>query len=208
MSRRMIERRQRTIDEIVQIAIDVMSLSGAAGLSMGEIAKRMGMQTPSLYGYFASKAALCDEVFARGWRDLADTMRPHYLAPAAPAAIHKTMVAGMAAFVGWALEHRAAAELMFWRPIAGWEPTAEAFASAVEHNALLTTWLLRMQSARLLRDDIDADELANVLIVISAGVITQQLANEPGVSVGQGRFSSHIDVLVQTYLSRYGARHD
>lgn len=205
---RIAKKRQQTIDEIVHLASEVMAEAGAAALSLGEIAKRMGMRTPSLYGYFASKSALCDEIYARGWGDLADTMEPHYRVPGPTATAAETLSAGMHAFVGWALEHRAPAELMFWRPIAGWHPSREAYAAAVDLNSQLASWLSHMQDAGLLRDDIAIDELSSVLIVISTGIITQQLANQPGVDVNSGEFSSRIDVLVDTYLSRYGVRHD
>ena len=68
MRSRVFDRRQRTTDEVLATALAVMNDAGASGLSLGEVAKRMGMRTPSLYGYFPSKAAVCDELFARGWQ--------------------------------------------------------------------------------------------------------------------------------------------
>src|SRR3954451_20455862 len=69
-----IDRRQRrrleTIEEIVDVAVEVMTEHGVGGLSLGEVARRMGMRTPSLYVYFASKNAVYDAVFARGWRSV------------------------------------------------------------------------------------------------------------------------------------------
>src|SRR5688572_14993300 len=59
-------RRQETIDEIVQIAEDVMDERGVNGLSLSEIARRLGVQPPALYKYFESLAALYDELFRRG----------------------------------------------------------------------------------------------------------------------------------------------
>ena len=63
-------RHRETLDEVVGHALTVMAESGAAGLSLGEVARRMGIRTPSLYVYFSSKAELYDEVFARGWRSM------------------------------------------------------------------------------------------------------------------------------------------
>ena len=208
MSDRIAERRRRTTDEIVTVAVEVMSESGAAGLSLGEVAKRMGMRTPSLYGYFDSKSALCDEVFRRGWVELTETMRPEYdRKPASsPAGLHRQMTATMRTFVGWALEHRATAELMFWRPVAGWEPGPEAYAAAVELMTLLHASIERMQDAGALRRDVRVDELVDVLVVLSAGVITQQLANEPGVDVASGRFAKRIGALTRSFLAQYGAQ--
>ncbi len=207
MTDRIAERRRRTIDEIVTVAVEVMSESGAAGLSLGEVAKRMGMRTPSLYGYFDSKAALCDELFRRGWADLTATMRPEYeRRPAtSSSALHRQMTSTLRVFVGWALDHRATAELMFWRPVAGWEPSPGAYAPAVELMAALSASVAAMQEAGALRAEVKIDELVDVLVIQSAGVITQQLANEPGASVRSGRFAKRIGALVATFLAEYGA---
>ena len=188
------------------MAVEVMSESGAAGLSLGEVAKRMGMRTPSLYGYFDSKSALCDEIFRRGWAELTEVMRPEYdrVPASSPAGLHRQMTATMRTFVGWALGHRATAELMFWRPVAGWEPAPEAYAAAVDLMTLLHASIERMQEAGALRRDVHVDELVDVLVVLSTGVITQQLANEPGADVTTGRFAKRIGALVRSFLAQYG----
>lgn len=204
-------RRRRTADEIVAAAVEVMAEKGAAGLTLGEVAKRVGMRTPSLYGYFASRSALCDDIFGRGWSALAEVMRPHYagLPGTTPAQVHDHLSAGMSAFVGWALEHRAEAELMFWRPVSGWEPDPSAYAHAEELFTMFSGWVAAAQQAGALRGDVDPAELVDVLVTLTAGVITQQLANEPGVAdVPAGRYSRLIDVLIDTYLTRYGTGGD
>lgn len=47
--------------------MDVMGEHGVAGLSLGEVSRRVGIRPPSLYVYFPSKHAVYDELFARGW---------------------------------------------------------------------------------------------------------------------------------------------
>src|SRR5688572_1206797 len=59
-------RRQETIDEIVEIAEEVMAERGVNGLSLSEVARRLGVQPPALYKYFDSLADLYDELFRRG----------------------------------------------------------------------------------------------------------------------------------------------
>src|SRR6476646_4414415 len=74
-----LDRRQRrrleTIEEVLDIAAEIMTEQGVAGLSVGEIARRMGIRPPSLYVYFPSKNALYDALFARGAQELLDTMQ-------------------------------------------------------------------------------------------------------------------------------------
>src|SRR5437016_11865562 len=58
-------RRQETIEEILDIAIDVMSEHGVNGLTLAEVARRLGVQPPSIYKYFASIGAVYDALFTR-----------------------------------------------------------------------------------------------------------------------------------------------
>ena len=207
MSDRRLERRRRTIDEVVATALEVMAETGAAGLSLGEVAKRMGIRTPSLYGYFASKAALCDELFARGWREVGAVMESSYDDLAAGDDAAGRLLANISTFVGWALDHRAQAELMFWRPIPGWEPAPEAYAAAVRLSDDMHGALRVLQRRRLLRADADVEEMGRVITVLSTGVISQQLSNEPGVPLGRGRFTGELGRLVAMFLHEFGTGH-
>src|SRR5262245_28599289 len=60
------QRRTQTIDEILQIAVDVMTESGVAGLSLSEVARRLGVRPPSLYKYFPSRLAVYERLFHDG----------------------------------------------------------------------------------------------------------------------------------------------
>lgn len=205
----MAQRRERTRAEIVETALDVMGERGAAGLSLGEVAKRLGMQTPSLYGYYASKAALCDEMFAGGWRDLNDAMTSHHERLRQLTSIDELkgeIHAGLDVYVRWALGHAPVAQLMFWRPIPGWQPGAEAFAPAVEALTSVTSSLAGLQARGLLRAEADVEEMTSALTVLASGVISQQLSNEPTASVSDGRHSRHLAALAEMFHQRYAAR--
>lgn len=202
MSERRRERRQQTIDEVVATALDVMAESGAAGLSLGEVAKRMGIRTPSLYGYFPSKAALCDEIFARGWRELGEAMQRRDTVD--DGTVPGTILRSVSTFVGWALDHRAYAELMFWRPIPGWEPAPGAYTAAVAVLDALHDTLVTMQRRGQLRPDASASEMRLVLTVLTTGVISQQLSNEPNTPAAQGRYAAALPRLVAMFLHEFG----
>src|SRR5438445_3181172 len=68
-------RRQETIEEVLDIAVEIMTEHGVAGLSIGEVARRMGIRPPSLYVYFPSKEAMYDAVFLRGARGILEHIR-------------------------------------------------------------------------------------------------------------------------------------
>jgi AcrR family transcriptional regulator len=207
MSDRRQQRRRQSIDEVVSAALEVMAETGAAGLSLGEVAKRTGMRTPSLYGYFASKAALCDEIFARGWAEVAELMTSSYeeLAEAGADDLYHQVARHLRRFVGWALEHRAQAELMFWRPIPRWEPAADSYAAAVDLLAQMHGALGALQERGLLRRDVPVESVARVLTVLSTGVISQQLSNEPGVPLARGSYAIELDRLAGMFLREFGS---
>ena len=60
---RRVQRHHQTIEEILDLAIQVMAEDGVAALSLAEVARRMGMRPPSLYQYFPSKLAVYDALF-------------------------------------------------------------------------------------------------------------------------------------------------
>src|SRR5215471_9968818 len=59
-------RRQETIEEILDIAEAIMTEEGVNGLSLAEVARRLGVQPPSLYKYFPSLMSVYDALFLRG----------------------------------------------------------------------------------------------------------------------------------------------
>lgn len=201
---RVAERRAQMIDAIVDAATGVMTAEGAASLTLGEVARRMGMRTPSLYGYFANRAALCDEIFRRGWLSYGRVNAS--IRVDARTDLGSQLREGIIESVTWANENRAAAELMFWRPIPHWQPSPEAFAPAVEVVARTERIVRDAQAEGLLRADADVEEMTQLLGAVFAGVISQQLSNEPGVDAASGRASRHAAAFAAMFMSHYGPR--
>ena len=197
------QRRARTTDAIITAARAVITEEGAAGLTLGEVARRVGMRTPSLYGYFTSRADLCDELFRRGWADFGAATA--HLVPVGGTDLHALLAEAMDVSVGWALSHPAEAQLMFWRPVAGWRPSPEAFAPAEAALGQAANALASCQRLGLLHVAVDVEELVQVWAALTAGVISQQLSNEPGVAMAQGRTSRHRAALVRMYVEHYSS---
>jgi AcrR family transcriptional regulator len=65
---RRLRNRQEVIDAILAAAREIMRRDGVAALNLHEVARIVGMQTPSLYKYFPSKFALYDALFRMGVR--------------------------------------------------------------------------------------------------------------------------------------------
>jgi AcrR family transcriptional regulator len=187
-------RRQETIGEILDIARDVMTTEGVNGLSLAEVARRLGVQPPSLYKYFPSLMAIYDAVFAQGQREVTDTMRAA-MAHEQPGL--DALTAGLEACGRWCLANRAVAELLFWRPVPSFEPSPEAFAASIEMVQLQRAALVDAVAAGQLGPAAAEEDGVYLVSTLIAGVLTQAIANEPELAWGQGRFTSQFPRLMR-----------
>src|SRR3954463_10930733 len=104
-------RRQESIEQVLDVAVEVMADQGGAGLTLGEVARRVGIRPPSLYVYFDGKNALYDALFERGWRELLAVLRAVRDRIPAPSP-EDGFRAVSEVFMRWAVEHPAYAPLM------------------------------------------------------------------------------------------------
>ena len=179
-------RRQETIEEILDIARDVMTEEGVNGLSLAEVARRLGVQPPSLYKYFPSLMAVYDALFLRGQLENLAEIREG-MAEAEPGL--DALIAGLEASGRWALANRAVAELLFWRPVPSFHPSEEAFAPSVEMVALQRRALADAVLAGQLGPDANDEDAVFVVSTLIVGVLSQAFANEPDLPWGEGRFT-------------------
>jgi AcrR family transcriptional regulator len=204
-----IDRRQRrrleTIEEIVDVAVEVMTEHGVGGLSLGEVARRMDMRTPSLYVYFDSKNAVYDAVFARGWRGIYDVMQPlHEQEKAAHEDLPGYLLSVASTFIRWTIANPASAQLMMWRPVPGYSPSAEAFEPAVQMLESARAMFDRLSARGLIRGDVPVDDLLQTWTVLTSGVMTRQLANAPHETFEEGRVTATLPALVSMFVTHYG----
>ena len=177
-----------------------MTEEGVNGLSLSEIARRLGVKPPSIYKYFDSLMAIYDAVFERGQREHLEAMRAAMVG-AEPGL--DALAAGLEASGHWLLAHPATAQLLFWRPVPSFEPTPEAFAPSIEMVRLQRQALADAAAAGQLGPGADSDEALWATSVLVSGVIGQALANEPGLPWGQGRFSPLLPKLLGTLAALY-----
>jgi AcrR family transcriptional regulator len=204
-------RRQETIEEILDIAAQIMAEQGVAGLSVGEIARRMGIRPPSVYVYFPSKHALYDALFARGARLLLAAMQEVLAAmqevtaalPARPATLKEILLPAAQAFVRWSVEHAAYAQLLFWRPVPGFTPSPQAYRAATELVELGRGRLKSLQDAGLLRAEVPVEQIERDWTILVSGVVSQQLSNAPEQGFDEGRFTAAIPGLIAMFADHY-----
>ena len=192
--------RQETIAEILGIATDIMTEEGVNGLSLAEIARRLGVQPPSLYKYFPSLMAVYDALFRRGQAEHLAVMR-EAMAGTGPGL--DALTAGLEASGRWLLANRAIAQLLFWRPVPSFEPSAEALAPSVEMVALQRAAMADAAAAGQLGPQADSDEAIYLVSTLITGVLSQAIANEPGLPWGQGRFTPLFPKLISLLAAAY-----
>lgn len=193
-------RRLETIEEILDIAEALMTEEGVNGLTLSEVARRLGVQPPSLYKYFPSLMAVYDALFERGQRVQAE----HVLAAvaAAPPGL-PALVAGLEAGVRWGLEHQGMAQLMFWRPAPSFTPSEQAMAPALAQWEAMRAALTDAVRLGHLGPGADSDEALHVGITLIAGVFATTASNEPHLPWGTGRFMPLFPKLMELFPTLY-----
>lgn len=178
-----------TRQAILDTARAIMREEGVAALSLHEVARRMGMKTPSLYTYFESKHALYDALFATGMRMHCEMMRA-ILTRDAP--LEAKIEAGIEGYMRFADENPELYPLLFERPVPGFVPSEDSMA---EIRGLVD------DGAALFQDAIDAGLIAlgltarqaqDLFLAVMHGLTALKRANEPDAPTGEGRFGSLI----------------
>ncbi len=164
------ERREATRAEILAAAWEVAEAHGIAGLTLKEVAVRVGMKPPSLYSHFASKAAIYDAMFASAWTEYADAV--HARLPSLPEQPRRALLLMGEHFFDFATSSPARHQLMNLPVVPGFEPTADAYAPAVQ--------ILQDLRSRLRELGVVGDEGLDLLTALLGGLVNQQLANDPG----------------------------
>jgi AcrR family transcriptional regulator len=193
-------RRQQTIEEALDVAVAIMEEAGVGGLSMSEIARRLGMRQPSLYKYFPSLHAVYDALFAQGLERSGAAVQAAVAQE--PRGVASIRAAGRA-LVRWAVENPALAQLLYWRPVPGFAPSAATFAASVRQMDQLRAAFAAAVRAGVLRPDAASVEAPRLFTVVLSGLISQQLANEPAADYGTGAFTSLTEAALDMFFARY-----
>lgn len=161
-------RRERARREILDAAWDLCREHGLAGLSLRELAARVGMRAPSLYSYFSSKDAIYDAMFAQGQIEL----REHLSIVPEEGVTRADIHAGARAFFEFCTADPVRHQLMFQRTLPGFEPSPESYALAVEQIERLSQGLRSI--------GITDPKHLDLWTAVITGLVDQQLANDPG----------------------------
>ena len=162
------ERREATKAEILDAAWELVRAEGLAALTLRDVAKKVGMQPPSLYSYFDSKHAIYDAMFLQGNVEL---LRRYEAMPEFDDPVEEFR-SNARMFVGFTVEDPARAQLMFMRSIPGFEPSAETYEVAVR--------IVELAKKRFAKLGVTKPAQLDLWTSIISGLSFQQIANEPG----------------------------
>jgi AcrR family transcriptional regulator len=182
---RLAERREAVTTEILDAAWDVAHSEGLAALSLRDVARRIGMRPPSLYWYFDSKRAIYEAMFVQGNQQLLARLAEQRW-PREPKAFLRLCAR---VFVTFSMEDMQRYQLLFQRTIPGFEPSAGAYAVAMQ---VFDDMRERFTAAGL--GGADAFDIWTALV---SGLSAQQNANDPGGD----RWLRLIDDVVDMYLA-------
>jgi AcrR family transcriptional regulator len=168
-------------EEILSAAWELAAEHGLAGVSLRELASRLGMRPQSLAWYFPSKNALYDALHAQGNEEFLRRLE----AAAGPLDVH----GAARVFAGFCLENPARYQLLTQRTVPGFTPSAESAALA---RRAFGAWRAALSGAGVTdRDGVD------VLTAVVKGVVDQQITVDPAGD----RFLRHLELVIDMFLA-------
>jgi AcrR family transcriptional regulator len=181
------ERHLATRDEILATAWTLTGEKGLVGWSLRELAGRVGMRAPSLYVYFPAKDQIYDAMFRESYRQLLERSVAMPLPDDARSRLHAMALM----FFDFAVENPARLQLMFWRVIPGFEPSADAYAPSLQ--------ALRLGQEALAGVGITDPAAMDMWTALLTGLVTQQASNDPGGD----RWRRLLDEAVDMFAGRH-----
>jgi len=184
---RRLRNRQEVIEAILTAAREIMRRDGVAALNLNEVARLVGMQTPSLYKYFSSKFALYDVLFRMGVRLFRESEERVW---GSSQPIWERIQLWFETRLFLAQEHADLYHLVFDNPVPGFVPSEESLEESRK---------VRLPGMQAIRAAIDAGSIAtplppdrvfDLLLAMRRGIIAEYLGKETHLPKGDERFRS------------------
>jgi AcrR family transcriptional regulator len=189
------QRREATRGEILDAAWAIVREHGLAGLSLRDLAARVGMRAASLYSYFPSKHAIYDAMFRQGYEAFVQQMVSDADVGAEPPDDVRTSALHNAhRFFDFCTSDPVRYQLLFQRTIPGFTPSEQSYALAVEAYER-TVGTLR-------RYGLDDQSELDLWSAVFTGLVDQQLSNDPGGTRWRDLVERAVDVLLADVTRR------
>jgi AcrR family transcriptional regulator len=195
---RVAQRRDRTRREILAAAWDLADERGFDGLSLRDLAERVGMRAPSLYSYFDSKAAILDALFAEGHRAVGDEVQAALASLPEDLPAAETLARGLQAWLHACQANPARYRLLYTTAVPGWRPSEDAYAVSIAEFARMTDHL----------SDIGVTDPRHIDLytAVASGLAAQQMANDPDGDRWVSLVREAADLLITATATPGGSR--
>jgi AcrR family transcriptional regulator len=195
-------RQELTRRQILEAAWEVAREQGLPGLTMRDLGGRVGMRAQSLYSYFPSKHAIYDAMFAQGNRAMLDRYAErdgemntdggdsHRDEPDARLRWLNRI------WMQFCAEDPVRHQLLIQRPIPGFTPSLDSYRVAGE--------VLEVTRAAVHACGITSPEAFDMFTGLTAGLVAQQNANDPGGTRWLDLADEAVDMFLQHYRHPHG----
>lgn len=180
---------------VLEAAAALLVEQGPEGLSTRRVAERVGASTQVVYTLFGGKAGLADALFRKGFSLLKAALRavPDDLDPL------DHLLALERAYRASALAEPALYQVMFGRPIPGYDPPPASLEFAWQGFELLVQAVARAVEQGALGPH-EPREVARVLWALAHGMVSLELAGHlPDDADPAGRYDRAITALIDGY---------
>jgi AcrR family transcriptional regulator len=180
-------RRAQRQDQILAAAWEIAAESGLSAVSLHEVARRVGIRQPSLYGYVDSKLGLYDAMYGQAYEQLLARLEED-----PPSGTPREQLVRLSRVVlDFTVENPPRQQLMFQRTIPGFAPSAATYALAQR--------LVGRCAELLAALDAGSPAHVDVYTALVGGLGAQQVANDPGGD----RFTRHLEALLDLFLDHF-----
>jgi AcrR family transcriptional regulator len=180
------DRRSQRREQILAAAWDIAGEQGLGAVSLHEVARRVGIRQPSLYGYVSSKLDLYDAMFAQAYEQLLARLDA---APSTGSA-REQLLRVSRVILDFAVQNPSRQQLIFQRTIPGFEPSPASYALALRVVDRCVGLLSALGAGSQAQVD--------VYTALVGGLGAQQVANDPGGD----RWTRHLEALLDMFLDR------
>lgn len=192
------ERRRRNREEmtgaILEAAREVMREQGVAALNLNEVARRVGVKTPSLYEYFSGKTALYDALFRLGLR-LYGEYSDRAMQQARDG--REELAVAIESYMSFAQQHPELWALVFERPVPGFIPSEQSMAESRDRLSVASRFMEEAIERGEIVPGVQPEQARDFVIALMHGLAAAHMANEPDRPIGSGRFGSLIPLAMQ-----------
>lgn len=201
---RRLRNRQEVIEAILTAAREIMRRDGVAALNLNEVARLVGMQTPSLYKYFSSKFALYDTLFRMGVRLFRES-EEHVWGSSQP--IWERIQIWFETRLLLAQEHADLYHLVFENPVPGFIPSEESLEETRKVRLLGMQAITAAIDAGSIASPLPPERVFDLLLAMRRGIIAEHLGKETHLPKGDERFRSLVPEVLAILKAVWAPQH-